>query len=83
MAIAESQERTNQKARTQGAIVEARIGFIRRRQSETMAEMAKAAMVSEAIVYRYFPDLASPLAKALWADWPTPAAALAHPGLRK
>ena len=42
-----------------------------------MPEVAKAAMVSEATAYRYFPDLASLLAKALAADWPTPAEALA------
>lgn len=34
-------------------------------------------MVSEATAYRYFPDLASLLAKALAEDWPTPAEALA------
>jgi AcrR family transcriptional regulator len=39
--------------------------------------VAKAAMVSEATAYRYFPDLASLLAQALAEDWPTPAEALA------
>jgi hypothetical protein len=34
-------------------------------------------MVSEATAYRYFPDLASLLSKALAEDWPTPAEALA------
>ena len=42
-----------------------------------MPDVAKAAMVSEATAYRYFPDLASLLAKALAEDWPTPAEALA------
>jgi AcrR family transcriptional regulator len=42
-----------------------------------MPEVAKAAMVSEATAYRYFPDLASLLSQALAADWPTPAHALA------
>jgi len=42
-----------------------------------MPEVAKAAMVSEATAYRYFPDLASLLAKALADDWPTPDEALA------
>ena len=77
MAIAESQGRTNQKARTQRAIVEACVELIRQRQPVTMPEVAKAAMVSEATAYRYFPDLASLLAKALAEDWPTPTEALA------
>jgi AcrR family transcriptional regulator len=77
MAIAESGGRTNQKARTQRAIVEACVGLIRQRQPVTMPEVAKAAKVSEATTYRYFPDLASLLAKALAEDWPTPTAALA------
>ena len=77
MAIAESRGRTNQKARTRRAIVEACVELIRQRQPVTMPEVAKAAMVSEATAYRYFPDLASLLAKALAEDWPTPAEALA------
>ena len=77
MAVAESKGRTNQKARTQRAIVEACVELIRRRQPVTMPEVAKAAMVSEATAYRYFPDLASLLAKALTEDWPTPTEALA------
>jgi AcrR family transcriptional regulator len=77
MAIAESNGRTNQKARTRQAIVDACVELIRRGQPVTMPEVAKAAMVSEATAYRYFPDLASLLAKALAADWPTPAEALA------
>jgi AcrR family transcriptional regulator len=77
VAIAEGKGRTNQKARTQRAIVEACVELIRRRQPVTMPEVAKAAMVSEATAYRYFPDLASLLAQALAQDWPTPAEALA------
>jgi AcrR family transcriptional regulator len=69
--------RTNQKARTQRAIVEACVELIRQRQPVSMPEVAKAAMVSEATAYRYFPDLASLLAKALAQDWPTPTEALA------
>jgi AcrR family transcriptional regulator len=42
-----------------------------------MPEVAKVAMVSEATAYRYFPDLASLLAKALVEDWTTPTEALA------
>jgi AcrR family transcriptional regulator len=77
VAVTESRGRTNQKARTERAIVEACVGLIRQRQSVTMPEVAKTAMVSEATAYRYFPDLASLLAKALAEDWPTPAEALA------
>jgi AcrR family transcriptional regulator len=68
--------RTNQKARTQRAIVEACRDFIRRGQAVTMPDVAKAAMVSEATAYRYFPDLASLISQALAEDWPTPAVAL-------
>ena len=77
MAIAESNGRTNQKARTRRAIVEACLDLIRQGQPVTMPEVAKAALVSEATAYRYFPDLASLLAKALAEDWPTPSEALA------
>jgi AcrR family transcriptional regulator len=76
VAIAKSKGRTNQKARTQRAIVEACVELIRQRRSVTMPEVARAAMVSEATAYRYFPDLASLLARALAEDWPTPAEAL-------
>src|SRR5580700_7384678 len=77
VAVAESGGRSNQKARTRRAIVEACVELIRQRQPVTMPEVAKAAMVSEATAYRYFPDLASLLAKALAEDWPTPTEALA------
>ena len=77
MAIAEKKGRSNQKARTQRAIVEACIELIRQRRPVTMPEVARTAMVSEATAYRYFPDLASLLARALAEDWPTPAEALA------
>src|SRR5580658_10218453 len=77
VAIAGSNGRTNQKARTRRAIVEACLELIRRGQPVTMPEVAKAALVSEATAYRYFPDLASLLSKALAEDWPTPSEALA------
>jgi AcrR family transcriptional regulator len=77
VTIAEGKGRTNQKARTRRAVVEACLELIRRRQPVTMPEVAKVAMVSEATAYRYFPDLASLLAHALAEDWPTPAEALA------
>jgi AcrR family transcriptional regulator len=76
VAIAEGNGRTNQKARTQQAIVDACVELIRQGRPVTMPEVAKAAMVSEATAYRYFPDLASLLAKALAEDWPSPAEAL-------
>ena len=65
MAIAANNGRTNQKTRTRRAIVDACVERIRQRQPVTMPEVAKAAMVSEATAYRYFPDLASLLAEAL------------------
>jgi len=74
---AEGLGRTNQKARTKRAIIEACVELIGRRQPITMPDVAKAAMVSEATAYRYFPELATLLAKALSEDWPTPAEALA------
>jgi AcrR family transcriptional regulator len=77
MSVAEGGGRANQRARTRRAIVEACVELIRQRQSVTMPEVAKAAMVSEATAYRYFPDLASLLAQALAEDWPTAAEALA------
>jgi AcrR family transcriptional regulator len=77
VATAESRGRTHQKARTRTAIVEACVELIRQRRSVTMPEVARAAMVSEATAYRYFPDLASLLATALAEDWPIPADALA------
>jgi AcrR family transcriptional regulator len=80
VAIAESSGRTNQKARTRRAIVEACLELIRQRQPVTMPGVAKVALVSEATAYRYFPDLTSLLAKALAEDWPTPAEALAPVG---
>jgi AcrR family transcriptional regulator len=77
VATAESEGRINQKARTRRAIIEACVQLIRQRQSVTMPEVAKLAMVSEATAYRYFPDLASLLAKSLAEDWPTPSEAFA------
>jgi AcrR family transcriptional regulator len=76
VAIATNSGRTNQKARTRRAIVETCRELIRGGQPVTMPEVAKAAMVSEATAYRYFPDLASLISQALAEDWPTPAEAL-------
>jgi AcrR family transcriptional regulator len=68
--------RTNQKARTRRAIVEACRELIHGGQLVTMPKVSKAAMVSEATAYRYFPDLASLISQTLAEDWPTPAEAL-------
>jgi AcrR family transcriptional regulator len=42
----------------------------------TMPDVARAALVSEATAYRYFPDLASLLSEALVEAWPSPSEAL-------
>ena len=42
-----------------------------------MPDVARAAMVSEATAYRYFPDLVTLLQQALAGLWPPPAEALA------
>jgi AcrR family transcriptional regulator len=76
MAIATSGGRINQKARTERAIIDACLALIRQRQSVTMPDVARAAMVSEATAYRYFPDIASLISRALADDWPTPELAL-------
>jgi AcrR family transcriptional regulator len=77
VAVVVSTGRTNQKARTQRAIIEACVELIRQRQPITMPEVARTAMVSQATTYRYFPDLATLLAQALAEDWPSPTEALA------
>jgi AcrR family transcriptional regulator len=75
-AVAMNVGRANQKARTRRAIVEACRDLIRGAQPVTMPDVARAAMVSEATAYRYFPDLASLISQALAEDWPTPTEAL-------
>jgi AcrR family transcriptional regulator len=69
--------RTNQKLRTRTAIVQAAAELSRTGREVTMPEVAKAALVSEATAYRYFPDLASLLREAIAGQLPTPAEALA------
>jgi AcrR family transcriptional regulator len=68
--------RTNQKARTRRAIVDAARELIRTGADLTMADVARAALVSEATAYRYFPDLVSLLGEAMEGGWPTPEEAL-------
>jgi AcrR family transcriptional regulator len=69
--------RANQKLRTRNAIVQAAAELSRTGREVTMSEVAKAALVSEATAYRYFPDLASLLREAIAGQPPDPAEALA------
>jgi AcrR family transcriptional regulator len=69
--------RANQKHRTRTAIVQAAAELSRTSREVTMPEVAKAALVSEATAYRYFPDLASLLHEAIAGQLPDAAEALA------
>jgi AcrR family transcriptional regulator len=69
--------RANQKLRTRNAIVQAAAELSRTGREVTMSEVAKAALVSEATAYRYFPDLASLLREAIAGQLPDPVEALA------
>jgi AcrR family transcriptional regulator len=69
--------RANQKARTRAAIVQAVQDLARAGAEITMPEVARAALVSEATAYRYFPDLVSLLREADAGAWPDPVEALA------
>ena len=69
--------RANQKLRTRTAIVQAAAELSRTGRELTMSEVAKAALVSEATAYRYFPDLASLLREAIAGQLPDAAEALA------
>jgi AcrR family transcriptional regulator len=68
--------RTNQKTRTRLAIIEACRGLIQTGADVSIPEVAQQALVSEATVYRYFPDLPSLVNAALIGLWPSPAEAL-------
>jgi len=68
--------RVNQKARTRTAIVQAVRDLAREGAEITMPSVAKAALVSEATAYRYFPDLVSLLLEADGGEWQDPAEAL-------
>jgi AcrR family transcriptional regulator len=68
--------RTNQRQRTHTAIVDAARALVLSGAEVTMPAVAKAALVSEATAYRYFPDLVSLLREALEGTWPEPAEAL-------
>lgn len=68
--------RVNQKRRTHAAILQAATELMMTGGEVTMPEIAKAALVSEATAYRYFPDLASLLSAAMEGSLPDPAQAL-------
>ncbi len=76
MASQTAAGRVNQKLRTRLAIVQAAADLSRTGRDVTMPEIAKAALVSEATAYRYFPDLASLLREAIAGQLPSPAKAL-------
>src|SRR5579859_5985339 len=69
--------RVLQKQRTRAAIVAAARDLITGSAEVTMPAVARAALVSEATAYRYFPDLVSLLREALDGTWPSPQQALA------
>lgn len=69
--------RVNQKARTRAAIVRAVHDLASSGAEITMPAVAKAALVSEATAYRYFPDLVTLLLEADQGTWADPADALA------
>jgi AcrR family transcriptional regulator len=64
--------RVNQKLRTRAAIVQAAVELGRTGRELSMPELAKAALVSEATAYRYFPDLADLLREAIVGQLPGP-----------
>jgi AcrR family transcriptional regulator len=69
--------RVNQKQRTRAAIVAAARELITGSAEVTMPAVARAALVSEATAYRYFPDLVSLLREAVDGTWPSPEQTLA------
>jgi AcrR family transcriptional regulator len=77
VAVESMAGRANQKLRTRNAIVQAAAELSRTGREVTMPEVAKAALVSEATAYRYFPDLASLLREAIAGQLPDADEALA------
>jgi AcrR family transcriptional regulator len=77
MTLQNATGRVNQKLRTHRAIVQAAAELVGTGREITMAEVAKAALVSEATAYRYFPDLVSLLREVMAGQLPVPARALA------
>jgi AcrR family transcriptional regulator len=76
-ASKERQGRERQKERTRRAIVDAARELTRSGVEVTMPRVAERALVSEATMYRYFPDLTSLIQETLAGLWPDPATALA------
>jgi AcrR family transcriptional regulator len=76
MAVPRKTGRVNQKQRTYDAILRAAVELMRAGQAVTMPEVARAALVSEATAYRYFPDLISLVRTAMAGQMPTPEEAL-------
>lgn len=72
--------RVNQKQRTYNAILQAAGELVRADRPVTMPEVARAALVSEATAYRYFPDLTTLLQKVLAEQQPDPVEALGSLG---
>ncbi|WP_229907998.1 TetR/AcrR family transcriptional regulator [Amycolatopsis oliviviridis] len=70
--------RENQKRRTYNAILAAAVELTRTDRVVTMPEVAERALVSEATAYRYFPDIATLLQKAMATQQTDPREALAH-----
>ena len=77
MPVTGTAGRTNQKARTRKAIIDACRELTRSGAEVTMPQVARLALVSEATAYRYFPDMVSLLQEAFDGLWPDPAQALA------
>jgi AcrR family transcriptional regulator len=78
MTIQAQAGRVNQKQRTRTAIIGAARELVKGSGAEvTMPAIARAALVSEATAYRYFPDLVSLLREAVEGSWPSAAEALA------
>jgi AcrR family transcriptional regulator len=69
--------RANQKERTRTAIVTAARQLTATGGEMTMPAIARAALVSEATAYRYFPDLVSLLREAFTGSWPSPEESMA------
>ena len=80
MASQSTVGRANQKLRTRIAIVQAAEELSRTGREVTMPEVARAALVSEATAYRYFPDLVSLLREAIAGQLPGAGEALAGVG---
>jgi AcrR family transcriptional regulator len=71
-----SSGRVNQKQRTRTAIVTAARDLMTAGAEVSMPAIARAALVSEATAYRYFPDLTTLMGEAIVGVWPDPAEAL-------